>query len=451
MSKTWSVDEKRKLLKSYKKCGPAWSLLAKEFGRTAMSLKKCFLRTDWKNEKFENESKKIKRVVGKLEEKTPLTEVEVQDEISSMLEARKEKIVQLHEVRKMNEGIDKLAQQELIIDKIVGSITKIPEFKVENIKRPTYPKENSPQESFLVISDCHVGLAVIPEEVGGIGNYNLGIFQQRMKKLTNTVCRITDLHRTTHQIDTLNIAMLGDIVHGSNDAGKWGFLHTEQNIMDQVFSSMSALTEAILTLKTVYPKINIYCVGGNHARIGSRRGIEKEFVNWDYLIYTFLKSSLALQKGINFSIPRSNFNVAEVMGQKFLLVHGSNIKSWNGIPWYGLNRMEARYKNMLDNGKNVDKMWEAFDKSGIDKSDTKKSAEFAFNYMKAFQYMICGHFHSGGEIETASGGRIILNSSFVGGDDYSISDLVLSNVPSQKFFGVNKNRKTFSYDIELMD
>jgi hypothetical protein len=113
--------------------------------------------------------------------------------------------------------------------------------------------------------------------------------------------------------------------------------------------------------------------------------------------------------------------------------------------------MESRYKSMLDNGKSITKMWDELDKSGIDKNDTKKTAEFAYNYLKSFQYMICGHFHSGGEIETSSGGRIILNPSFVGGDDYSISDLVLSNVPSQKFFGVNKNRKTFSYDIELLD
>jgi hypothetical protein len=178
--------------------------------------------------------------------------------------------------------------------------------------------------------------------------------------------------------------------------------------------------------------------------------MEKKFVNWDYLIYKWLEASLSQQSNIKFYVPRANFHIAESMGKKILLVHGDQARSWNGIPWYGLNRLESKYRSIIDRTKSIDKLWEEMAKAGLNEnSDPKSLIKFAFNYVRSFDYMAVGHYHSMGEVETNSGGRIILNSSFIGGDDYSIGDLVSASTPSQKFFGINRDRKTWSYDIEL--
>jgi hypothetical protein len=85
----------------------------------------------------------------------------------------------------------------------------------------------------------------------------------------------------------------------------------------------------------------------------------------------------------------------------------------------------------------------------IDQEEPAELAKFIYSYVRSFDFLITGHFHTMGEVETTSGGRIILNSSFIGGDDYSINDLISASTPAQKFFGVNHERKTWSYDIEL--
>jgi hypothetical protein len=42
-----------------------------------------------------------------------------------------------------------------------------------------------------------------------------------------------------------------------------------------------------------------------------------------------------------------------------------------------------------------------------------------------------------------------VNSSFIGGDDYAINDLVSASEPAQKFFGMSHEGMTWSYDINL--
>src|SRR5690606_19831139 len=127
-----------------------------------------------------------------------------------------------------------------------------------------------PQEAVLCLSDIHIGLAVNPSEVGNLGKYNIEIYKKRINSLVKKVTAITEHHRNNSKLDTLHVFSLGDIVHGSNDAGQWGFLHTEINIMEQVFLAVNDLTKALLELNQVYPKIKFYGIFGNHGRCDKR-------------------------------------------------------------------------------------------------------------------------------------------------------------------------------------
>ena len=64
-------------------------------------------------------------------------------------------------------------------------------------------------------------------------------------------------------------------------------------------------------------------------------------------------------------------------------------------------------------------------------------------------YLLFGHFHSAAALPTNSG-QILVNGGFLGGDMYSLRDLRKCSIPTQKMFGIHKNKGiTWNYDIHL--
>jgi hypothetical protein len=439
---------KLRIYKLYLKYGPEWSSFSEKLKINKEAIRSIFRNTDWDLflEKQGLDKNKILREIGECKKEE---EASYEGKVRELIDLRKTRIMELGEQRKINEHLSTIAKEELIWDKLSSAIYQVPKIVPKAVDSKYFKKSTkaSPQEAFMLISDSHIGLSVIEEEVGGLGKYNVEKFRKRMNNYKERVIRITDLHRTTHPIDRINVCFLGDLVHGGNDAGKWGFLHTEQNVMDQIFEACSSFLELLIDLSQIFKKVKVYGIYGNHGRI-AKKGIEKKFVNWDYFIYKWIEASLTNYSNIDFSIPRASFQIAESFSNKILLIHGDQARSWNSIPWYGLQRLESKYRSIMDGSKTVKKMWEEMEKRKIDQS-SMEACEFACQYMKSFDYLVLGHFHTMGEIETPSGGRIIMNSSFIGGDDYSITDLVYNGVPAQKFFGVNHHGKTWSYDIEL--
>lgn len=444
--KQWSDAEKIRLYKLVIVRGRCWAEFAKEFGVSPKACADCHRRTNWDSflkKQGTSELEATKQAIQEIEPK-----VNVGDHVIDIVEEAKIKILEKEKTKVHKELAQKAAVTDLILEKIETSIAKIPKVEIPKIKYPKATASKTEEEACLILSDLHVGLACVPEEVGGLGHYNLDIFRYRLKNLINSVSKIADIHRKAYKLDTLNIFGIGDFVHGSNDAGQWGMLHTEQNIMDQIFGTLSDLSEALLTLNQVFPKIKFYGVYGNHGRV-AKRGVEKAFVNWDYILYKMLESNLSNNKNIEFFVPRATFQVAQILNDKFLLIHGDQVRMWNGIPFYGLLRAEGKYRNMLSRDKDIEGLLDLAKIEGIELKDPKKMIEYSLNYAKAFDYMVMGHFHQPAELESSGGGKIIMNNSFIGGDDYTINDLLLAGSASQKFFGMHPEGRSWTYDIDL--
>ncbi|GAF73430.1 unnamed protein product, partial [marine sediment metagenome] len=95
--------------------------------------------------------------------------------------------------------------------------------------------------------------------------------------------------------------------------------------------------------------------------------------------------------------------------------HGDDIKSWGGIPFYGINRSAAKWLGI-----------EAVQK-------------------RYFQYFVLGHFHSKGILQSPTGEKII-NGSMVGSGEYGIT-MDFAH-PLQLLFGVHqKYGKTWELSI----
>jgi hypothetical protein len=150
---------------------------------------------------------------------------------------------------------------------------------------------------------------------------------------------------------------------------------------------------------------------GNCARSGS----EKDYNNWDNVIYELLKLQFKDNKRIHFHIPKTWWMLEKIRNHKFLMVHGDDVKSKN-----------PPVRSLLDFEQKM---------SGIIKDIPN--------------YTIAGHFHNASEYTTHNG-RCLVNGSFLGGDMYSLRNYLPGAKPEQKLFGIHDKRGiTYMYNIDL--
>jgi len=278
-----------------------------------------------------------------------------------------------------------------------------------------YPDE----EACLIISDSHVGERVTLEETGGLGEYNLEIFRRRARNLTRSVREIRSIEGMARNIRRLHVWFLGDIVDnevifpGHKD-------HIETDVVSQVFEATREFVPMLTELQKDFEEVR--CVGlvGNHGRTG-RKGEAKTHVSFDYLTYKFLEAYTASQPRISWEIPQAWWHIANVQGHNFLLLHGDDIKAWNGIPFYGVQRADGRYTKLMG------------------------------SQQITYEYMAIGHFHNPAEIDSV-GGELLINGAWPGVSMFSLKTLNTMSLPSQFLFGVSRRRGvTWRYKVALDD
>jgi len=100
----------------------------------------------------------------------------------------------------------------------------------------------------------------------------------------------------------------------------------------------------------------------------------------------------------------------------FSYSHGDNVKSYMGIPFYGLDRMVKKITSMFN---------------------------------KYIHYFCVGHFHDPASLSD----NIFINGTMVGGSNLSINRMNTLSVPSQKMFyfdlekGVNRETNLYLEDL----
>lgn len=333
--------------------------------------------------------------------------------ISDATEAVKERAKE----RLLAELMQERVKTDILAEKIVGAVAAVP--ANPNIEPPPPSKGPfDPEEAVLLVSDVQGGQVTTLEETGGLGEYNLEIFHERLKQLERSVSRITQIHRMAYEIPKLNMWFLGDIVE--NETIYQGQAHEiEQCVINQMFTMADAFVAFIIRLLAVFPRVEVHAVAGNHGRIG-KKGEAKHYVNWDYLLYKFMEARTAEYRDrLTWYIPKAWFDLVDVQGWNFLLLHGEDIKSWNSIPYYGIDRADARWTKLL-----------------------QRRGEM-------YHYLVMGHFHSQAQLDNVLGEKIV-NGAWPGMSMFSLKKLQIANRPSQLFFGVHPNKgKTWTYKLSL--
>jgi hypothetical protein len=276
---------------------------------------------------------------------------------------------------------------------------------------------HDPEEMVLLWSDTHIGSYLEVEEAGGLGEYSVDVFNKRLAYLQRSLESIVEIHTSLAPCPAFNIFFLGDIIDGTTifpGQQRQTDLHT----VKQAMHAVAKIGDFLAWLACLKPwQVNCYCIVGNHGRVG-RKGEEAPLNNIEFLLYHFLAERLKEFPNISFNIPDTWFMVAERMGHRFLLQHGDDIGGWAGIPFYGVERSDARYSRMLKD-------------YGVD-----------------FHYLCVGHHHQ----EAYFKSRVFMNGNWTGASELSVKNMQTNSLPTQKLIGVHHNHgAVWQRDIQLIN
>lgn len=400
----WTVEEKLMLYhlkvanKTHKEIA---DLMSEKIGRRIYSenlIHKKWRSTDWV-QFLQNQGQK-EDLVAEIEER----ELEKQKIIEATLSSQ-EKFIRREQAR-----------TDLIIEKIQSAIYRLPKPKQSDLKYSPHSVSGYREEHMgLLLSDLHIGASYTLEETGGLSEFNLAIFHERLERLKSAVIEIYERHSNVCNLPVLHVFCLGDIVAGMNDAGSWSSNYIDLDIYDQMFEGVAALRDCMSVWSNMFQQVKFYGIFGNHGRVG-KKGMQKDSTNWDRICYEMIRISMENYDNIEWKIPKSWWLMEKIQNHNFYLTHGDGIRGSMGIPYYGVERAERSIIGLMP-----------------EKPD----------------YMLLGHFHSPAEIQTNSS-RIIMNGSFMGGDMYSLRDLRRRDNAEQKLFGIHEKKGvTWNYNIQL--
>lgn len=335
------------------------------------------------------------------------------------LEENREMEILQHQLRKLKRDNNALKEQLLTENHFIERTRDVVAGIAPPKRYPTPPlvtKQYSPQSLVILVSDCHIGEEIDRDETG-LAEYNIDIFEHRMQRYYESIMSIVNRYRLTTPMPDAHIFMLGDMVEGEQ-IFRGQMARIECDVMEQFFRGKAIISRFVSEISANFDLVRVCCVAGNHGRPG-RKGETKFYVNWDYLMYRYMQDALKNHSNITWNIPKSWWTIEEIRGQRFYVTHGDDLVRYMGIPWYSLERYDAREVKML---RVVD---------------------------KAYDHMVIGHHHTAFEWDCGPGWRIA-NGAFTSGGIYPAKRLQLMNLPHQWIFGVHNERGiTFRYPLKL--
>ena len=296
------------------------------------------------------------------------------------------------------EAVTQIGLQTVVAKAIKDIAVFIPPIHVVTNEPLQVSKGRGSETAVLQLSDLHAGEVVEGEATLGLAQYDFGLMNRRLDLLFRKVLDLVTLRRSALNINSLIIAQQGDMVSGD--------IHDElvrtnvENMMTLCVRTAYVVSQGIAYLAPHFNKIEVVCVVGNHPRLYSKPYFKEKYVNWDYMMYQWEAVFCRDLKNVKFIIPKSPFYLTNAEKTRLLIMHGDSIKSWMGIPWYGIERTVYRLRDMLQ-GKG-----------------------------ERFDSVLLAHFHNRAELDKVTG-PIVINGSVKGGDEFSIGSLQTVNQPSQ--------------------
>lgn len=328
------------------------------------------------------------------------------------------------EIKEVKELYTTLLDRENIADRLVSAF-QLAIDKRQSLTVPipniTTSKTRKPLVAVLDVSDIHHSEVVLPESTLGLGDYDTQMSRARLAFMAEKSMMIVK-EIIGHQVDEMSVHILGDIVTGMihDELAR----NAEMFLADAVCDVAIALALMILDLARNFKVVKVRCVSGNHGRFNKKPAFKEDAVNnWDFIVYQFMSILLANQENVIFEIPRSFWYLADVNGFGSLLMHGQFIKSWGGIPYYGIFRTATNLTDLI----NINIRRKILDKQEIDILEIMNVKD---PNLLDFKYIEMGHFHSSAILNKSSV-EIIMNGSVIGNGEFNIFNMTNGQDPKQ--------------------
>jgi len=323
----------------------------------------------------------------------------------------------LDKIQKISDALT--AEREKTTHIVNACLASIQSLNFTKIKRPVLPRAKKHDlDMHLLRSDAQVGSRVDPQFTSGLGKYDWKTYVSRLEKLTQKIVTFHDQDHGALGLHRLISPQLGDQVEGELIFSGQAYV-IDLPLVDQVFQSVEMEVNRFwLPLAEIFDNIELFCVIGNHGRQG-RKGDGSQRTNWDYVFYRCLKQILETSTAhVKVHVSESPIMLVEHGDYLFCYKHGDDVKSWMGVPYYGLDRSVNKTSRMFN---------------------------------KVIHYNCVGHFHQTGNMSDVT----LINGTMVGGSDLSINRMASSGRPSQKMFYFDKkygiNRESQIYLADRID
>lgn len=328
--------------------------------------------------------------------------------------------------KQLSRKYEDLVRESCVEDRLVQSardVLQTPYNALPSIKCQEQPSAlHTPQSAVLLLSDAHIGKVVDPGQTLNFGRYSFEVFCSRLKHLENRVISIVTEHQKA-QIKKLVIAMLGDMIDGSlNHGAEAG---QENDVFTQAYNGAHVVAQFLRNIAPHVPEIQVETVVGNHGRWGNQKKMptKNRFSNLDMFFYAIVEGLVKDIGNIKFNLNTQPFQTLMVEESVLWLGHGDHLKGGDkalGVPAHSIGRQLSTVAQMHSReGRQVPNIYCVGDKH------------------KSMELPHCN-------------GDFIINSSFVGYDEYAHASNFPDSGPAQKLFFVHpKYGRTATYNIYL--
>jgi len=278
-----------------------------------------------------------------------------------------------------------------------------PDLKIKPFKPAKSSRDK--EDIGIVIADWH--LAKITE------SYNLKIAEARAEYLLDSTMSIINLHRPIRKVWVFDA---GDNVQGENvyQGSKVG--ETECCAYEQIHDhGIPMLSRFLTSLSQGVEEVEFIGVDGNH---GTYDRAAPSKTNWDGFLYSGLEMALVNQKSIHIHPPKWFYQLINIRGFRFFLIHGNQVYATQGIPLFAMRRKMQEW----------------------------------FAYVGGFNYAYAGHFHSEAKDQVNSVADYTICPPLVTGDSWALEKVGRASEPKQICFGIHdKYGRTFNYQLHTDD
>lgn len=193
------------------------------------------------------------------------------------------------------------------------------------------------------VTDWHVGEVIQPSETEGWGAFNWSIAQDRvLGQFLPDVLKWLETQRHGYDIRKINLICTGDFISG--DIHQELLVTNEFPIPVQTANAGDLLGHLGAELARHCDVLNVVEIGAdNHSRLVRKPQAKQKAQNsMSHLVYHIANKMLEKHSNVNINLAEGMKLLFDIAGTPFLGEHGDTVKSWMGVPWYGIEREKAR-------------------------------------------------------------------------------------------------------------